>query len=403
MKLTKVLLVLTFCVTSLGACKETSSSNNPSPTTYTFTSSTDYSFAGTGTYNKSFSTSLPAATAASIFSLTQTGVLVAASRIEDNASGFTVPSTLGQPADGSYTAGYSAASSSTKRELILFRSTNSNLELYAATRASTSAAVSFSKKTTLPSQSTGVVSMAETGDGEYILLVSGSGTTHKVLKRGFSGSSLADTFSVTTSAVGSTISTGVKALSANLNNSSDSGNDRNEYEFILVGSSTVRVLTPDGNGLYVDSAAITRSSTATIKDAALVNWDGDQYPDLILLTLGGIEFYKNQSTAGGAVAFAAGTNLLDTSINLAAPTKFLVTDLNADQFPDLVIFRTADAPLYLQFSTSSIFVDKTDAAFGSALNSDFRDAVVGDFNGDSRMDIAFFESDGRVTTFLASN
>ena len=402
MKVTNSWLVLSI-FSILISCKKTKLSTTPASTTFTFSSSAAYSFAGTGTYNRSFSASLPAASTPSIFALTQTGVLIAASQVEDNATGFAAFSALGQPADGSYTAGYSNAPSSSKRELVLFRSTSSNLELFSATRSSTNNASVFSLKTTIPSQASGVVSMAETADSEYILLVSGSGTTHKILKRGFTSNALNDTYSVTASAVGSTISSGKKALSANLNNSSDSGNDRNEYEFLLVGSTSVRVLIPSGNGLYADSAIITRSGSAEIVDAAMVRWDGDQYPDLLLLTASGLEYYKNSSASGALISFAAGRNLLSSTIDVGTPTRFLVADLNADQFQDLVIFRNGDSPLYLQTGSGLTLIDKTSIAFGSQLNSSFADASTGDFNGDNRIDISFFEVDGTVTTFLANN
>ncbi len=388
------------------ACKANGSSgggNGVDPDNYEFTDSATYSFSGNGSLYDIFALSLPATTAPSIFSFTNSAIEVAANKDEDDSSGLESPTDIAVTTGVSYTTAVFLTRSSRRKEIITKNDATDNLELISLERSSADNAVSYTKETTLASQVSDLASIAMTADGEYLLFASASTNIHKIIKRSFDDDGeLLDTFTVTVSSVGTTISNAVKALSANLNNSSDTGGDRNEYEFLLVGQDTIRILTPDGDGLYTDSASITRSGDAEIVDAELVRWDGDAFPDLLILTEDGLEYYKNTSEQGGDISFSSTAASLSTvGIDFGIPNKFIAQDLNGDDYQDLIVFRTDDDPLYLQFTGDLSLSDRSSRAFGTALENTFIDAVVADVNSDDLSDIGFVDADGNLTMFLA--
>lgn len=392
---------------TLSACKKgPNTGQTPSPEVFTFTKTSSYSVDGPGQAFCLNSLSLPFSNADSSVICTNSGLYVAANKNEDNSSGFyAMELAIASSAGARFTDLIVRRPESSSRELIAYRSTNNNLELYRAERSSSTQTATFNRETLISSQANNIVSIAMTDDGEYFLLVSSSGN-HKVIRRVFSGDSPDDQFVVTTSIVGTTASVGVKALAANLNNStSDTSAPRNESEFLLVGNNTIRILTPSNSQLYIDDEELPRSSTAEIRDAALVNWDGDAYPDLLLLTESGLELFKNSSdeASNGSVQFESVIAFDDgLSGSLTNGTRLELGDLNADGFDDLIILRSSDDPLYLQYASSNRVSDRSSSAFGSALSSDYRFAQIADVNNDARADVIFSDQDGKLDVFLAS-
>jgi hypothetical protein len=397
---------LAFFLTLSGCKKGPNTGQTPSAEVFTFTKTMSYSVDGPGQAFCLHSLSLPFSNADSAVICTNSGIFVAANKIEDNSSGFNAMElAIASSAGARFTDLITRRPESSSRELIAYRSTNNNLELYRTERSSSAQTATFNRETLIASQANNVVSIAMTDDGEYFLLGSSSGN-HKVLRRVFSSDSPDDQFVVTNSIVGTTVSVAVKALAANLNNSTgDTSAPRNEHEFLLVGNETIRILTPSNSQLYNDDRELTRSSTTEIRDAVLVNWDGDAYPDLLLLTESGLELFKNTSdeASNGSVQFES-VIAFDAGLSggLTNGTRLEMGDLNADGFEDLIILRSADDPLYLQYASANRLIDRSSSAFGSALSGDYRFAQIADVNNDARADVIFSDQDGKLDVFVAS-
>lgn len=390
---------------TLISCKggETTSDNSDTEIER-FLKDTEWSATTSETAEDFFAFPVPASTALSLFIFSERGIHFFENQLPDD-TGFESRVGIPQTVDSGYPTGLFFATEATRREIITYRSSNQNIELYAASRADATKAFEFTRSTLLASQSNNVTSMAVSPEGTSILLVSSSGN-HRILKRTLDSRSRTQSMSVTVSSVGATVPTGVKALSADLNLSPDTEDDEPEdAEFLLVGTSDVRILLPQGDSLYTDSSALDRTGDGTILDAALFDLNADGKMDLLLLTDEGLEFYRNTSATNQAIAFRY-ERPTATGVSFSSATKMIVQDLTNDDKVDIVLLRGSSSPLILVQGEDKVFVNRTSQLFANQLASvfaseDIADALITDINADNLRDLIFVSDSGDIVTYLA--
>ena len=152
-----------------------------------------------------------------------------------------------------------------------------------------------------------------------------------------------------------------------------------------VGSEFLRFYSGQGNGAFTAGAQLAITQPADIAGIMAVDLNGDRRPELIVQS----DFYFEGANPPGFTPFV---NVLrnNGSGSFSAPTRIdgksaLVEDFNGDGKPDLAVTRS---------DALQVLAGRGDGTFGAALNQSValrevqHSMTAGDFNGDGKMDLA---------------
>jgi hypothetical protein len=140
------------------------------------------------------------------------------------------------------------------------------------------------------------------------------------------------------------------------------------------------------------TASLTRSGNASIRDAVLVDMDGDSKLDLFLATSNGFELY---SGAGKFTDFTFQSTFSPQSLTLQ-PISIAVADFTGDGRNDFFISQSGStSALYTQTGTIS-FSDISSTAFGSLLTRNTMAVYAADIDRNGYSDIIELKSDKSI-------
>jgi len=177
------------------------------------------------------------------------------------------------------------------------------------------------------------------------------------------------------------------------------GDGKPDLAVANLGSSNVSVLVNKGDGTFL--AAVTSSAGTAPQAMAAGDFNGDSRLDLVLINQG-----TPPSGAGGAVFLLPGNNdgTFQAPVQIAAnefPGSIAVADLNADGKPDLILGDAAGGTL-------TVLLGKGDGTFQKpatvtlASSGSVAALAVSDFNADKKVDIVAAISSGSIFILLGN-
>ena len=326
--------------------------------------------------------------------LTSTGAYVYKNKIPSSLNGW--DTSLGQISgtEASYTAGTAvdlSLSSDDVLDLVLYRQSPARFEVYI-----NDGKASFSSSSEAITASSNSIAAADFKDRSsntsknnlHFLTSSSTGNNqlfdikNKTIQTPFIQTAV-------------TISTGFKALSADLNGDG-------YVDFVLVpsnGSSKITLLKNSSDSSFTeDTTTISRSSSNTVRDALLGDFNRDGLDDLLLATSAGFELYVNESTTN-TLAFSSHDISFDTSIT--DEISMVYANLTEDTYYDLIVARDEKDSVFFAATSDYNFKDITSTAFSpSDLSSDTTMVRVADVDQDRVNDIIMSDANGDITTFF---
>jgi hypothetical protein len=202
------------------------------------------------------------------------------------------------------------------------------------------------------------------GDGKLDLVVAGGSGVSVLLGKGDGTFQNPDTYSVSAQSVA------VGDLDGR-----HYANDQPILDLVVVGGSTVSVLTGKGDGTFQSAGNFATGGTNALS-VAIGDLNGDGKPDLAVANRSGnvsVLVGNGDGTFQPAQVFAAGSLAFSVA----------VADLNGDGKPDLAVASL--------FSGVSVLLGNGDGTFGAPITydagSESFSAAVGDFNGDGKPDL----------------
>lgn len=174
--------------------------------------------------------------------------------------------------------------------------------------------------------------------------------------------------------------------------------DMNKDNFLDViacneGQNNVSVLLNNGSGVFSRNNEYTISATAAPQAIVGADLTGDMIPDAITANAGDNNAAYFVGAAGSA--FTTPATALTPGATVQSPSAIALADINKDGKPDLVLANqmTNNISVFLWNDTTKAFVFK--ANYTTGANTNPRGIVLGDFVGDSNIDVA-------VSTSVAS-
>ncbi len=138
-----------------------------------------------------------------------------------------------------------------------------------------------------------------------------------------------------------------------------------------------------GNGTFAADTAYANTANLTDMPIAVVDWNEDGAPDVVVGRTDGFSTWRDQLTASGPSGrFVPGTALTSALIQ---PTQILTADVNEDGHQDLILVQSGLGNVLRVFGTGSGFGGSiaTISSFTGVTR-----ATTGDFNEDGILDIA---------------